>query len=151
MAREWKTQCADCGSGFGVSDFSLRAVVARGESGPALCPPCYREYMRELRAIARPDLQDRLPTPPRPLAQVPAVGAFERIEHPSTVAEQRGEFGVSDERLLEFYEKLDQPETQVMIVVAPRARARARFFPIGFWSHPMNGEYPIHSRAMVRS
>jgi len=136
MAIEWDATCADCSEPFSYSDSTLRSLHAAGLLLPEVCPSCEIEFRRERRALGRKR------TGP---GQLPmradwadlAIGRFavqpEGTVRARTIApavdEERRKFGVKDERLLEFYRKLDDPKVQVILVEAPTGAGKSTFFP----------------------
>jgi HrpA-like RNA helicase len=147
MAREWDTICLICTDAFSFSDTSYRKLLRRGQLLPQTCPRCEAEFLRERRTLGRirADLGDVSPEKLRELAIgelgiLPANVVSQYFE--SALEEHRANFGVSDERLLEFYQKLDDPRVQVIMVEAPTGAGKSTFFPYRLLAPPPGIEDP---------
>ncbi|PDW03190.1 KH domain-containing protein [Candidatus Viridilinea mediisalina] len=68
MAREWFTECPDCGRSFGFADAVLQQAEERGEVRPERCAACSAIYRREVAHLGQPTH----PLPPQ--HPLPATG-----------------------------------------------------------------------------
>lgn len=153
MAQEWNVRCGDCGVLFGYSQATYAARSARGLELPRLCLKCSQEYMRERRTLARTagDLAgmaelSRAAAPLGRLRDLPPADPI-AVAYPSIVNEARGEFGLQDEQLEDFYRQLDSPRTQVIIVVAPTGAGKSTFFPYRLLVPPAGWDPEFLTRA----
>ena len=139
MAREWSSVCIDCGNEFSFSDSTYQRALNLGQCLPAMCTPCQAEFARERKTLAR--IERALSAQSLPPQQI--IGSLGEVSSvyrsasmPSEVDKHRANFGVSDQRLIEFYQKLDDPAVQVVLVEAPTGAGKSTFFPYRLLSPP---------------
>ncbi len=147
MTREWDTTCQVCGDVVSFSDTSYRKLFLRGQRLPQVCPRCDAEFLRERRSLGR--VQADLADVPEPSLRRLSLGELNILpadivaqSFESALEEHRENFGVSDSRLLEFYQKLDDPAVQVILVEAPTGAGKSTFFPYRLLAPPPGIEDP---------
>ena len=138
MAREWCSVCLDCGEPFSYSDATYATRHLCGQPLPSLCAKCEYEYWRERRALGRKACSLAAGAEIVQLAGLASTRDTIAVsqQFPPGVDDERGKFGVSDTRVLEFYEKLDDPLTQVILVEAPTGAGKSTFFPFRLLEPP---------------
>ena len=133
MAHEWNARCADCGEWFGYSEATQQANEVRALPLPRQCPRCVKEFLRERRTLPRiaAELAAADAAAGGALGRVSgqSVAQYEHVEQGSILAAARSEFGLQDAQLDDFCRQMDNPATQVMIVVAPTGAGKSTFFP----------------------
>ena len=134
MARQYITQCKDCGSPFYYSESSYRAEREAGHSRPERCPSCRRARQKEINnsgigyypvKLAR-DLPPGFVPQPGILGRVYHEVRTHRIEEiPSQLS--RFEFGITDDDVRKLYDALESH--QVAVVEGPTGSGKSTFLP----------------------
>lgn len=151
MTKEWKVICKDCGKPFGYSDSSYMAGLQRGLSRPERCPECRRRHAKEIQTLGMAFFKVK-PINPKTIVEGVVAGDLGSIKHEERIHEltevpsalDTSKFGITDEKLLEVFEKLNKH--QIVVVVGPTGSGKSTYLPFRLLNPPAGIDPQIFTR-----